>query len=424
MTSSLGNRGVSEVVGAILVFGIIVAALGTHQAFIVPDQNSEVEFKHEQVVQDDLLDARNSLLASSASGEITYSTVKLGETLPQRILALNPPDPTGELETFDGGNILINGTAPEVLNLSNETEHQTNFLNFEASYREYQSHAPIRYEHTLLYQDYGDNIVQRSSQQLVQGTRVLLVPLVHEYYEEGVEETSIEFYPGFYQTDFIEDPNITIPTMLSAEQWRTILEDQFTENRPGLRNVTSGESDSVSLQFNGTITIVGAPVGVGDYPATGPRSDDQVPDDDDGPGGGLNPSDPIRLVNITDVDSPPGGSSEYYLDLEFDNLAETQVVFEEARFTLQLQGHSNNEGPADEIDEIYYDGENIIDECELIRGGQYCTFTQPVVFGPTQTGVTLTVSNTGVGSSSHQRVSVLEFITGDGNRLQYMFTNP
>ena len=49
------ERGVSEVLGAILVFGILVVLLATIQTQAIPAANEQVEFNHNQEVQSDLV---------------------------------------------------------------------------------------------------------------------------------------------------------------------------------------------------------------------------------------------------------------------------------------------------------------------------------------------------------------------------------
>ena len=62
------RRGQSIQIGAIILFGALIILLSTYQAFVVPDQNREVEFKHSQAVQNDLKEFRSGVISVASSG--------------------------------------------------------------------------------------------------------------------------------------------------------------------------------------------------------------------------------------------------------------------------------------------------------------------------------------------------------------------
>ncbi|MEF8831591.1 MAG: hypothetical protein V5A23_08670 [Halobacteriales archaeon] len=47
------DRAVSEVIGAVLVFALLVTTLSIYQVMAIPGQNASVEYKHSQAVVDD-----------------------------------------------------------------------------------------------------------------------------------------------------------------------------------------------------------------------------------------------------------------------------------------------------------------------------------------------------------------------------------
>jgi len=52
------ERGQAIQIGAVILFSFVVIGFSLYQATVVPDQNSEVEFNHNQNVQQDMLSYR------------------------------------------------------------------------------------------------------------------------------------------------------------------------------------------------------------------------------------------------------------------------------------------------------------------------------------------------------------------------------
>ena len=94
-------RGVSEVIGFLLVFGFIIILLSINQAQVVPQENAEIEFKHSEEVQNDLIEVRSSISTAGQADVSQFPTVKLGTNYPTRTFALNPSSATGTLQTSD-----------------------------------------------------------------------------------------------------------------------------------------------------------------------------------------------------------------------------------------------------------------------------------------------------------------------------------
>lgn len=78
----------------------------------------------------------------------------------------------------------------------------------------------------MLYHDFGDEEVFRSSQQLVLGGRVQIIPLTGEYAETGSRKVSFKAKAGLLDTSQREDITPIIPTELTDEQWITALEGE------------------------------------------------------------------------------------------------------------------------------------------------------------------------------------------------------
>lgn len=160
------NRGVSELIGIIVLFGFLIVALAGYQAQVVPQQNAEIEFQHFQEIQNDLVEVRSAISTAGQSGVAQYPTVTLGTNYPTRLFTINPPPPSGTLQTSAVYNISISnqsGSGPK--NVS------TQFLEYKNGYNELDI-GSIWYENSVLYLDErnaGGGIVPYEDQNIING---------------------------------------------------------------------------------------------------------------------------------------------------------------------------------------------------------------------------------------------------------------
>ncbi|PSP71645.1 hypothetical protein BRC80_05270, partial [Halobacteriales archaeon QH_9_66_26] len=95
------ERGVSPVVGFVLIFALIMLMFAIYQADVVPAQNEEVEFKHSQEVEDDMSQLSSAMISAGSTGTVRAQTVATGMNYPSRTLFINPGPPTGSLRLGD-----------------------------------------------------------------------------------------------------------------------------------------------------------------------------------------------------------------------------------------------------------------------------------------------------------------------------------
>lgn len=242
-----GTRAVSEVMGAILVFGILITALGIYQAVVVPNANEEVEFKHNAEVQQDFVDLRNAVQRSSTSGDDGSVTVDLGVRYPTRALTLNPPEQGGTLQgktTGPSGPVSLGVDNAEAVDGEvddywdgSEQAFATGRVVFSPSYSVYQ-HAPDTVvENGIVYNRFEeDTDIPLSGQQVVSGTKISLVALDSDLSLSQVETTAVDVNPNSASTTKVavrnsandENVTITIPTKLGEEVWvGQLLNDQI-----------------------------------------------------------------------------------------------------------------------------------------------------------------------------------------------------
>ena len=259
------ERGVTVQIGAVLLLGVLVLLLTGYQASVVPTQNQNVEFTHNERVQSDLLELRNGIVRAATSGTTQPESVDLGTTFPSRAVAVNPAPASGRLGPSSvNGNATITGAEPldpnarrYWLNDSHDMSYRTEGFKYEPSYREYGNAPATLYENTVLYNAFPDGQNRTlSGQSIVDGRTISLVSL------QGVPTRSSSGTIGFdvraispsstqvrtitVTNETSSDPvNITLPTRLSQQNWTTLLEDELAAD---------GYVDSVVVT-DGNVTI-------------------------------------------------------------------------------------------------------------------------------------------------------------------------
>lgn len=247
MGGSDGTRAVSEVMGGILVFSLLVTALGAYQAVIVPNTNEKIEFKHSNQVQQDFIDLRNSIHRSSTDGEDTSVAVDLGVDYPTRSLTINPPEQGGTLQgvTTDGSSTALaveNATAidGEVDDYWNDTtrEFSTGRVVYTPAYNIYRNAPQTVVENGIIYNKFGagEPDIPLSSQRVVSGRQISLVMIDSDLSKSQADTLAVDVNAvsagstEIAVTNASSGDNVTvrIPTNLSEKVWvGQLLADQI-----------------------------------------------------------------------------------------------------------------------------------------------------------------------------------------------------
>jgi hypothetical protein len=250
---------------------------------------------------------RNELHSTYTTGQNGYAEIELGTRFPARLLALNPPAPSGSFRTDQPRPVVVEtqgGTdiTDEVLP-GNIDDSRT--ITYSPTYSEYDSAGVIRYENSVAYHDFGDGFVQLTGQQLIQGRTIQIVPIPTQFDESGSQTAAIEPQAGLTDTTRREDIVVTLPTKLSESQWEDILSDELD---PGNITVTEGsQGRNLTLTLDNEWQIDAGPVGLGSIPGS-PR------------GGGVNEINPADPGSIRLESESVSGST---VTLTFNNTAGT-----------------------------------------------------------------------------------------------------
>ncbi|PCR89854.1 Ig-like domain-containing protein [Natrinema ejinorense] len=231
------DRAVSPVIGAILMFALLLALLALLQTTAIPALNEGLEFQHNERVQTDVgaVDRRSDRVAATGTSETV--SIESGLRYPPRLFFVNPPPAAGTVRTTDPRMIEIaNATAAgETGDYWNGTPRtfETRSLEYVPDYNEY-GNAPVTVaEPWVVYDRFDETAATRAEQDLVDGRRIEFVALAGERSVSRPDDVSIDIEPTSAptRTVTVDDGNepitLTIPTRLPADEWKTLLADEL-----------------------------------------------------------------------------------------------------------------------------------------------------------------------------------------------------
>lgn len=157
------DRAVTEVIGAILVFALLVLLLVLIQLNAVPAANKQVEFEHSERVQQDFQGLQEELYRVGATGSDGAVSIETGIVYPSRFFLINPPPSTGAIRTV----------GPQWVNVTNATAagnagdywtgdrlaFETRGITYTPEYNELPNSGTITWEHSMLFTRFDDGSV-------------------------------------------------------------------------------------------------------------------------------------------------------------------------------------------------------------------------------------------------------------------------
>jgi hypothetical protein len=100
-TVLIDNKGVSEILGVILIFGIMVFFLGILQSVFVPEWDREIEEAHFNNIYDDTLYLRQVIQETAIFNLYRTTLFHASLDYPTRIFLYNPSKPGATISTFN-----------------------------------------------------------------------------------------------------------------------------------------------------------------------------------------------------------------------------------------------------------------------------------------------------------------------------------
>ena len=221
--------------GAILVFAILVTAVSLFQVTIVPQANEEAEFGHSAQVREDMGELRSAVVTVGTSGTSRSVSVRTGTSYPTWALAVDPGDPNGALTstTVTGaveldGLTAADGEADDYWDGST-TSFDSEHVAYRPAYNYYRNAPTTTYEPTVLYSTFRDGQVLESGQALVSGRTLNLVLLEGRVGGSGrVETVDVEAASSAARTVTLETSGgnpatLRVRTGLAEAEWQALL---------------------------------------------------------------------------------------------------------------------------------------------------------------------------------------------------------
>ncbi len=262
MTFTGDERAQSVQVGAVLLFGVLIIAFSSYQAFAVPEQNREVEFNHNQQVQTHLQDLRNAIVSVPGQPSQQAVSVQLGTRYPSRLVATNPGPPSGLLYTDGTTNESQNLTVRNAEAINPETadywdgtaprHYNTGAIAYKPEYNVYGEAPETVYEHSVVYNQFREGNITLSEQAMVDGRDITLVALNGSMSRSASDSVTVDVRPTSQSsrtvrvTNATETSNVSVSFLsrLPAEEWRVLLEDEIDQVR--VTKATTGTSQTSS----------------------------------------------------------------------------------------------------------------------------------------------------------------------------------
>lgn len=228
------ERGVSEVLGAMLVFGLVLALLALVQISAVPAANQQIEFEHSQRVAGDFQLLDSAIDGAAFDGSRSTTPLELGTRYPVRLFLLNPGPVSGDIRTSASevrlsGFDAVNDETRDYLTGSLPA-FETRSVAYRANYNEYANAPRIGYEGGVLYERYAEDAggrdVLTDRGALVSGRRITITTLTGNLSTQQVDELSLDAVPVSSATRPVSvtttgGATISVRTALSESTWKT-----------------------------------------------------------------------------------------------------------------------------------------------------------------------------------------------------------
>jgi hypothetical protein len=273
---SSDNRGATVQIGFVLVFSIVVIAFTLTQAHLVPQWNSEVEFSHNEKVQNDLQQLSSTIDQAGATNSPSEEVVRVGATYPNRDFFVSLPQPNGRLTTSEQYTVSIdNMTAvrrseQDYLNGSLQ-EFKTRNIEYQPDYNHYKNSPKTVIGIGSNYNVFENTALINTEQSLISGEQISLTTVEGDLTKTGqvTKKVSVipESAPATTKTVKSEDGPITIrfPTEINLEEWSSELEQQRTENRGRVTSISKSSGVlTIKLEQGEVYSLRVAHVKVGD----------------------------------------------------------------------------------------------------------------------------------------------------------------
>jgi len=234
-------RGVSEVLGSMLIFGLVLAVLAIVQLSGVPAANEEVEFDHNQRVQNDFLEFQQAADVTATQGSARSVNVEAGTRYPNRFLLRNPPEAAGSVTTEVSGFSIENARAvdSEIAQFwtGSLREYDSSVVVFRPNYNVYDSAPETAYEHGVAYNRHpnGETTLMGTAE-VIDGNRITLIAVNGSLSTASASALALESEPlsaPMQSVSVRDNPDVTgdniiltLQTGMTQKAWSELLDDE------------------------------------------------------------------------------------------------------------------------------------------------------------------------------------------------------
>jgi FlaG/FlaF family flagellin (archaellin) len=223
------EKGVSVVIGAMLMLLVVAAMWGTIQAFLVPDWNKDVEYEHLNIVHDDMITFKSDVEDVALSGAPKSSDFQMGVRYPNRMFLANPGTGVAGSLTSDNVAVSIEYTIDAPGDPVITQTYNSNRVTYEVQGTI--DRPRLVYEHGVIIRDYGGESATTDEQALVVGNEIYIPVLLGSLTSlSSMETQSIEISPlsQSYSRTSIKSVTITLDTDY-PEVWEQLLAGTGTQ---------------------------------------------------------------------------------------------------------------------------------------------------------------------------------------------------
>jgi hypothetical protein len=239
MITPTTERGLSEVLGAILMFALVFAVLVIVQVWAVPTANAQLELQHSEDLEADYGQLAASLDRVSSLGVGETVSMDAGLRYPSRLFLINPPPASytfasGDAESISLANVrTTDDEAAEYFTFDGSPlTVETRSYTHSTDYNQYTTAPDLRLEGGVIYErSETGHVSVVSDGPVVDGRRISLVSYAGEFGSGGSEtlDLTVTSLSGPTQRVTVEDTGtpmtLTLYTELSEEVWETELLD-------------------------------------------------------------------------------------------------------------------------------------------------------------------------------------------------------
>lgn len=269
------ERGVSPVVGFVLIFALVMIVFTLYQSSVVPAQNEEVEFEHARAIEGQMSVLNDEITDTVTSGRARSVTLDTGVQYPSRAFAINPGTTVGDLRVVEPDRdvtIELDGDGYYGAGRSFETA----FVSYRPSYNLLQEETEYTSENGMLVKDYSTSTntgLASGGVMFPSGENTISLVLLNGSYRTTAATASLTITPRITTETAAEaigagrSGSLTVPTSLSESEWNDLLADKrsrlvgYTSNPNGFNAATVAiDAETTVRIYKGT---VGDPVTTG-----------------------------------------------------------------------------------------------------------------------------------------------------------------